>query len=361
MNKKFIFILSLVILILGSFIVKSLNNSLNNNTNSNIVSFVSSPTPTQIPLLIPPISKILFTDYHVFQTFNNCGPAALSMALSHYGINVSQEKLGNKLRPYQNKIGDNDDKSVTLSELAEEAKNYDLIPYHRPNGNIQIIKLFIAYDIPVIARTWTKSGEDIGHFRVIKGYDTQRNILIQDDSLQGKNLEYTENQFNELWSAFNYEYLVLVPENKNYLVSQILKKDFDENTAWQNAVNLSQSQLSTDPTNTNARFNLSVAYYHIGEYEKSASEFEKVEKLLPSRTLWYQIEPIYAYERLGNHSRVFEITDRILNNHNRAFSELYLLRGNIYLGQKDVANAKKEFEKAVFYNKNFASKIPQKI
>ena len=39
---------------------------------------INSPTPavTEIKLKKPPESKILPTDYHVFQTFNNCGPAA---------------------------------------------------------------------------------------------------------------------------------------------------------------------------------------------------------------------------------------------------------------------------------------------
>src|SRR3972149_669531 len=101
----------------------------------------ATPTPTLNP---PPTSKILSGNYHVFQSFNNCGPAALSMALSHYGITVSQQELGLALRPYQNPQGDNDDKSVTLEGLAEKAKEYNLIPYHRPNGNMEMVKHAIA-------------------------------------------------------------------------------------------------------------------------------------------------------------------------------------------------------------------------
>ena len=117
-----------------------------------------------------PSQKVLSNGgYHIFQTFNNCGPAALSMALRFYGTNVSQAQLGQALRPYQIPGGDNDDKSVTLDELGEKAKEYGLIPYHRPMGNPQIVKQFIANDMPVIARTLTKPTEDIGHYRVIKG------------------------------------------------------------------------------------------------------------------------------------------------------------------------------------------------
>ncbi|OGK23912.1 hypothetical protein A3A46_01095 [Candidatus Roizmanbacteria bacterium RIFCSPLOWO2_01_FULL_37_13] len=171
------------------------------------------PSPSLFPTSIlktPPETKILDDGYHVFQTFNNCGPAALSMALSYYGINVSQQELGNELRPFQNPQGDNDDKSVTLEELGEKAKDFGLIPYHRPNGNIELIKLFITYDIPFVARTLTKIEEDIGHYRTVKGYNDEIGQLIQDDSLQNKNLWFSYEDFFLLWKQFNYEYLVWV-------------------------------------------------------------------------------------------------------------------------------------------------------
>lgn len=310
---------------------------------------LSSPSPTPQPLPPLPSEKILPTDYHAFQTFNNCGPAALSMALYLYGISVSQEELGKALRPYQVISGDNDDKSVTLEEISEKSKEYGFTPYHRPMGNIGIIRQFIANDMPVITRTWTKPDEDVGHFRVIKGYD-QSNNIIQDDSLQGKNLIYSSEEFNEIWKKFNYEYLVLVPGNKLNIAKQILGANEDVKKTWQNAIENSLLEISKSPDDIYARFNLSVAYYHTKEYQKSVDEFEKVENQLPFRTLWYQIEPIQSYYELQNYDRVFEITSKILNNGNRAFSELYILRGKIYQKQGNVDAAKNEFEKAVYYN-----------
>lgn len=312
----------------------------------------SSPTPT--PTLFPiPANKTLDNgNYHIFQTFNNCGPAALSMALRFYGINVSQQELGQDLRPYQVPKGDNDDKSVTLEELAQKSKEYGLVPYHRPMGNPQIVKQFIANDMPVITRTWTKPNEDIGHYRVIKGYNENAGTFLQDDSLQNKNLTYAYADFNEIWKKFNYEYLVLVPKEKVELVNAFLGENADEKLAWQKAVENSLTELETNPSDIYSRFNLSVALFNTGVYENSVEEFEKVENLLPFRTLWYQIEPIEAYYKLGNYERVFEITDRVLNYHNRAFSELYILRGKIYQKQGDIELARQEFEKAVLYNSN---------
>lgn len=312
------------------------------------------PSSTPLPLIIPE-SKILNNDYHVYQTFNNCGPAAISMALSYYGIQKSQQELGRELRPYQIPGGDNDDKSVTLEELAEKSRKFGLIPYHRPNGNIDIVKKFIASGFPVITRTYLKENDDIGHYRVIKGYDDTAGQLIQDDSLQGKNLKYSYDAFDKIWDKFNYEYLVLIPSEKQELAEQILGEDLDKKIAWQKAVDKSIENLKADPNDITSRFNLSVAYYNLGEYQRSVEEFEKIENQLPFRTLWYQTEPILAYYELGNSDRVFEITDKVLNNHNRAFSELYLIRGNIYLAQGNQQTARTEFEKAVLYNGNLKS------
>ncbi len=313
---------------------------------------IFTPTP-QISLANIPVSKILSNDYHIYQTFNNCGPAALSMALSYYGVNESQQTLGQQLRPYQNPQGDNDDKSVTLEELGEKAKQYGLIPYHRPNGNIELVKLFIAYDIPVVARTLLREGEDIGHYRVVKGYDDESQFFIQDDSLQGKNLSYAYESFTTLWKTFNYEYLVLVPNEKKQIAETILAEDTDSSVAWTKAVKNALTQLETDPDDVFVRFNLSVGLFNIGDYQRSVEEFEKVEARLPFRTLWYQIEPIQAYFELGNYQRVFQITDKVLNNWNRAFSELYFIRGQIYQKQGNSQAASQELEKAIFYNTNY--------
>lgn len=338
------------------FTIRNKQNHISNNiTPINRLINTENPEPTKYQLQAPPSQKILQTDYHVFQSFNNCGPASLSMALRFYGIEKSQEELGRSLRPYQNAAGDNDDKSVTLEELARESEKYGFISYRRPNGNAEKIKLFITYGMPVITRTWLHADEDIGHYRVVKGYNEETKQLIQDDSFQNKNLWYSYEDFNKIWEKFNYEYLVLVPKDKQKIVEAILGEDVDEKTAWQKAVERSKKILAANPNDVTARFNLSIAYYNTGDFKKSVEEFEKVENQLPFRTLWYQIEPIQAYYELGNYDRVFAITDKILNNQNRAYEQAYLVRGKSYQkqGRNDLARA--EFEKAVFYNKNMLS------
>ncbi len=300
------------------------------------IPLVNNPS---LPLNIPR-QKIIPGRYHTFQTFNNCGPASLAMALSYHGINVTQEEMGKALRPYQVKNGDNDDKSTTLEEMGKKAEEYGFTVYFRPGGTIETLKGFIAYDMPVIARTWTKPNEDIGHFRLVRGYDENLKQILQDDSLQNKNLWFSYDEFNSMWDKFGYEYLVLVPDDKLAIAQAILGEDLDERVAWE------KSAAET------SGLNRSVALYHLGDYQGSVREFEAVENSLPFRALWYQLEPIQAYYQLKNYDRVFTITDEILNNGNRANSELYLIRGQIYEDQGNIDAARTEYEKAVFYNQS---------
>lgn len=316
---------------------------------------IHSPTPT----LVISDKRVITQKYHAFQTFNNCGPATLSMALSYWNMSISQKELGNILRPYQIAGGDNDDKSVTLQEVADQAESYGLYSYLRPNGTPQMLEEFISQGIPVVTRTWLKPDEDIGHYRVIRGYDRTTRTLIQDDSLQGANISYSYDDFNAIWKPFNYEYLVIVDEGKKELAEHILGEELKENIAWKNALLRIEREIVDDPENWHLTFAKSRIHYYLGEYDKSIEEFEKVESRISFRTLWYQIEPILSYFEVETFDRVFSLTTNILNNQNRAFSELYHLRGLIYKKQGNRDLARVEFEKALVYKNNYMPSIQE--
>lgn len=313
---------------------------------------LNQPTPTPTPKIVLkdiPIQKNLTGGIQVFQTFNNCGPASLSMALSHYGISQSQAVLGQSLRPWQNSNGDNDDKSVTLAELALKAEEFGFTAYHRPGGSVELIKHFINYDMPVITRTWLMVDESIGHYRVVTGFDESAQILIQDDSLQGAQLSYAYNDYLQLWQAFNYEFLVLVPSDKIDIAEAILGDISDETIAWQKALELANKQISQNPDNVYAHFNKSVGLYHLDRYAEAIEVYERIEARLPFRMLWYQNEPIMAYYKNKNYDRVLSLSNQIIGNHNRAYAELYQLRGQIYRERNQTDLAQQAFALASQY------------
>ena len=296
--------------------------------------------------------RVLSNGYHIFQTWNNCAPAALSMALSHFGVRVSQEVLASEIRPNNNLQGKNDNKSTPPEELAAKAREYGLITYLRADGDIDILQRLVSAGVPVVMRTLLNNREDYAHYRVIKGYDKDKGVIIQDDSYDGKELEFSYDKLLSLWRPFNYVYLVIVDEEKKEAVEAILGSELDEKVSWRNARDRSLAELAKNSADQVSRMNLSVAYYYLGEYKNSTLEFEKVEPYLTTHTIWYQIEPIRAYFELGNYDRVFALSQAISDDGNTMDTHLLLLRGQSYEKLGNLSAAKIAYEKAVRSNIN---------
>lgn len=322
-------------------------------TEEQIVAEAEKPTPTTVPLKNPHVRYVIPQGTFVAQSFNNCGPAALSMVLSMYGTSVSQDILREKMRPFSNPFGGVDDKSIFAPEFVRHAEYYGYKALERPNGDIELLKKLIANDIPVIVRTWLHPQEDIGHFRIVRGYDSTQQVIIQDDSYEGPNLTYSYDIFLSMWQPFNYGYILVYPKDRQAVVEAILGEEVDAKAAYANSIARAKEELQKNPNDSYAQFNLATAYHHLGDYQKSVEAYEKSVAGLPPRMLWYQIEPIYAYARLKNAERVFSLTDRILYNGNLAYSELYQIRGEMFLASGNREEARSEFEKAVYYNQFF--------
>lgn len=302
-----------------------------------------------------PEEKIITKKFpHVYQTFNNCGPATLSMILGFYGISMGQKEIGEIMRPYQNPKGDNDDKTIFPQEFADFARERGLEAKTGPAGTIEFLKEVVAKaEIPVIVKGWLRQNEDIGHFWIVKGYTEREKVLITDDSYHGPNRKISYSSFLQLWQPFNYGYILVYPKEKKEIVEAILTKLGTGKDEYSRALKRAEEESRLDPKNIYPLFNLATSFYYLGDYQKSVEAYEKVAQRLPRRMLWYQIEPILAYQKLGQYDRVLEISQKVLENGNRAFSELYMIRGEVFLAQGQKEKAKEEFEKALLYNKNY--------
>ncbi len=313
---------------------------------------VISPSPTPLVYLEATTSAMVQNVPQVPQTFNNCGPATLSMVMSWAGTPQDQNYLGSVMRPYQNPAGDNDDKSISSAEFVRWAQEFDLYAMNRPNGTIDLLKTFTTNGIPVVVKSWLNPNEDIGHFRVITGFDEASQTIYYEDSYNGPNLAMSYEEFTGMWQPFHYEYFIVVPPRLQSIVESIVGPEMDKSLAWRNTVDRANTELVADSTAVYPWFNIAVASYYLKNYQESVNAYEQVKTRLPRRMLWYQIEPIQAYAELGNTEQVISLTTAILSDQNRAFSELYLIRGNLYLEQGQTAAARQEFEQAILYNKN---------
>ena len=318
---------------------------------------IENSSVSRIKIKKPGNYALLENPKHVYQTFNNCGPATLSMMLSWYGETVSQKDLGDKMRPHQVASGDNDDKTIFTYEFVDWAKKYGFGSIGRVNGDISMLKTFTANGFPVVVKTWLHPNEDIGHFRIVRGFDEEKKVIIQDDSYEGPNKKYSYYDFLSMWQPFNYSYMIVYPKKDTELVEAIIGNEINDDVSWINALERAKKEAELDPESVYPVFNMSSSYYHLKDYKRSVEEFEKVEKKLPRRMLWYQLEPIRSYYELGDYERVFALADAILENGNRAYSELYQIKAEIYMEKGDEEKARDMYEKALLYNKYFEPAI----
>jgi hypothetical protein len=111
---------------------------------------VTSPTP--FPSLTPTFSPtplpervILNGVAHEYQTWNNCGPANLLMALSYWDWKRTQQEIADFTKPNPR------DKNIMPYELvAFVEENTELEVIFRAGGDLQLIKAFLAAGFPVI-------------------------------------------------------------------------------------------------------------------------------------------------------------------------------------------------------------------
>jgi len=318
------------------------------------------PTGVALPgvgLSVPGVRGLVKLPVQEYQSFNNCGPTTLAMVLRWAGKDVTGTELGKVMRPYQHPKGDNDDKTVFAEEYARHARGYGMGAVVRVGGSVEMLKRLVANGFPVTVKTLLHSNDDIAHFRIVTGWDDAKQIIIQNDSYEGKNKQFKYSEWLSEWQPYNYVYIVVYQPDQEAKVKAILGEEWEEEGAWQRAYDRATQEARLNPGLIYPVFNQVTSLYHLGRFDESVRLFETIESDLPRRTLWYQIEPIEAYLALGEYQKVLTITEKVLQDNNRAYSELYLQRGKAYekLGQLEAA--KREYGLALKYNQNLPEAV----
>ncbi len=147
-------------------------------------SATSTPLPTPIPptaiALLPSARLYGFT--HIYQTWNNCGPATLTMGLTYYGWSQDQQIAANYLKP------DSEDKNVSPGQMVQFVnENTNVRALVRLGGDLDMIRRLVLEGFPVIVETgYMPEGYDwMGHYRLIVAYDDQAQQMYAYDSFLG--------------------------------------------------------------------------------------------------------------------------------------------------------------------------------
>lgn len=328
--------------------------------------FTPEPTATPTPTMVPiPTNARIEGVHHEFQEWNNCGPATLAMTLSVFGMNLHQSDTAAVLKPNP------EDRNVTPFEMASYVnEETNLQAINRVNGNEDMIKRFIANNIPVILEIGIEPPGELrwmgwyGHYMLVVAYnDDKQEFNVYDSWLgtgnepltnsdpNGRILTYEELKTN--WPHFNRNYIAVYQPEQAELVANIIGADMNEQVMWQNAREVAQKEASQNPENPFYWFNLGTSNNALGEHELAAAAFDQARSIgLPWRMLWYQFGPYEAYYQVGRYDDVILLANVTLDDR-PYFEESFYYKGLAQAALGDVAASRNNLQRAADFNPNF--------
>ncbi len=316
------------------------------------------PPPTPIPAtpvaLLP--SGRLFGFQHMYQTWNNCGPATLTMGLTYYGWDEDQSVAASVLKP------DAEDKNVSPWQMVRFVnENTGVRALVRMGGDLDMLRRLIMEGFPVIVETgYMPEGYDwMGHYRLVVAYDDAAGEVYAFDSFLGhgdfQGLPTSYDYFDSRWQHFNRTYVVLYEPSRENDLRQVLGPHADLAYNAQHALDVARSEASADPENPFAWFNLGTSYLALDQFEEAARAYDQARNAgtgLPWRMLWYQFGPFEAYYEVGRYDDVLALVQANLGT-TPYVEETYYWTGMVYMARSQFATARAEFNRALQHNRNF--------
>lgn len=329
------------------------------------------PTPTPLPTNTPtpeplPVSVVLEGMGVIQQTFNNCGPANLTQVMNWHGSDITQTEVATYLKP------NTEDRNVSpwqIVDYVNEETFGALEAAAFSGGTLEMIKHFIANDIPVVVEKGYQLPDTgwWGHYLTIYGYDDETELFYTQDSFlgpfDGSGRIETYEDIDFFWQQFNYTFYVVFEPSERETVNAIMGEEMlDEFTMWSITAARAEQETQEKPEDTFAWFNLGTALTRLGEltgeqqyYTAGAQAFDQSREIgLPARMLWYQFRPYYAYNKVGRLQDVIDLADATLTTQGgRNVEETYWHKGHALAGLGDVVGARDAYAQALVVNSNF--------
>lgn len=278
-----------------------------------------SPTPTQTPTPLPSAIE-LSGIRHEYQQWNNCGPAALSMALSYWNWGGNQSITRDYLRPNP------EDKNVFPFEMAEFVRQAtELEAIVRVGGSVDLLRQLLAAGFPVLVEIgFDRPGEGdwLGHYSLISGYDDSRQRFITQDSYVMPDYPVAYGDMVSSWRAFNFIYLVIYPIERQDEVFLILGEHLDERRNAELAAQKASEEIDRLEGRAHffAWFNRGDSLRVLEDYSGAAEAFDAAFQYYPSipprsrpwRLMWYHTGPYEAYFHTGRYQDVIDLATQTL-------------------------------------------------
>jgi len=143
---------------------------------------------------------------HIWQSLNNCGPAAVVMALSTLGVDADQETARLALRGADVRRG------MGPGGVDPWVNGlYGLHSIARMNGTVELVKRLVANGFAPMVTQWMQdpSVSRIAHWRTVRAYDDASGVFYVNDSMLGAGVPLSYEWFEANWQPFSYRWMVI--------------------------------------------------------------------------------------------------------------------------------------------------------
>ena len=217
-----------------------------------------------------PSSYVISDMKHVWQSINNCGPAAVVMALSTFGVDVDQETARIPLR------GTDIRRGMGPQGVPAFVAQWDLRSMWRNNGTNDLIRRLVANGFAPMVTQWMvdPSIERVAHWRTVRGYDDAKGVFYVNDSMLGNMVPLTYDWFGTNWQSFQYRYMVIYKPEDEGLLQSIVGTDWNEVAQRQALYERAKTEALAQNT-AFAWLNYGESAYAFGMFEDAVAAFEK--------------------------------------------------------------------------------------
>jgi tetratricopeptide (TPR) repeat protein len=317
-------------------------------------------TPVPTPTPTPPIAFTLTGLRHEHQGWNNCGPTTLAMAISYWGRGETQYDVAPVLKP------DPEDKNVSPWEMASFARALGLGAIVRVGGTLDRLKALVRAGFPVVVETWyvRDARDQLGHYRLVIGYDDAAGQFLTYDSLHGPDVTIGYQELDELWRVFNRAYLVVYAPERWESLAAVLGLDLDDAAMYERALETAYLEATSPPEScmayadradwvTFSWFSAGSSLTSLGRHAEAVAAYDQARQLgLHYRMLWYQFGPYESYHAVGRYDDVIALADATLATAAN-LEESYYWRGMARLAREDADGARADFEAALRYHEDW--------
>lgn len=319
-----------------------------------------TPTPEPSPTPTPPKIVTLTGVRHEHQGWNNCGPATASMLLSYWGCEQTQYDAAPILKP------DPDDKNVSPWEIESYVRDQGYEVITRVNGDVDKLKILVQAGFPVMVETWyvRDARDQLGHYRLIVGYDEAARQFVTYDSLHGPDVTIGYRELDELWRVFNRLYTVVYTPERWEALAPIIGPDLEDAAMYEGALEVARNEAVALPGDcvayadcsdwvTFSWFNVGTSLTALGRHQDAAAAYDRARQLgLHFRMLWYQFGPYESYYEAARFEDVITLAEATLDTAGN-LEESYYWRGRARLAVGDVEGARADFNTALRHHKGW--------